>query len=44
MPAWWTDPGVDATKAYQIITNRFRIHGSQSEFYESEIIIQLALT
>ncbi|KAL3163360.1 hypothetical protein ABBQ32_009749 [Trebouxia sp. C0010 RCD-2024] len=30
-PAWWHDTTVDATRAYRIIMNRFRVHGSQRE-------------
>ena len=30
-PAWWSDPKCDATRAYHIISKRFKVHGPQSE-------------
>lgn len=32
LPAWWSDTNVNAYGAYRIIQNRFKRHGSQSEF------------
>lgn len=37
-PAWWRDTTVDATRAYRIIMNRFRVHGSQSENHYAVVV------